>query len=86
MNKLDYEKLGKLIMENGLEDGIGLFFSYEGEEHFAEQVELLELDLFASTECLEHVIKRLMYKYLQEWNKQDKIEEIFQPMVDICNE
>ncbi len=83
MNKLDYEKLGKLIMENGLEDGVGLFFSYEGEEHFAKQVELLELDLFASTECLEQVIKRLMYKYLQEWNKQDKTEEIFQSMLEV---
>lgn len=86
MIKFDYQLLGRFIMENGIEKGMDLFFSYEGEEHFAQQVDLLEQELFASTECLETLIKRLMFKYLEEYNKQDQIEEVFGNMLDVCDE
>ncbi|APC44478.1 hypothetical protein [Pseudoalteromonas phage PH357] len=73
-------------MEHGLEKGLGLFFSYEGEEHFAEQVDLLEQDLFASTECLETLIKHLIFKYLQEYNKQGQIEDVFGKLLEVVDE
>lgn len=73
-------------MENGLEQGLGVFFSYEGEEHFAQQVDLLEQELFGSTECLEQLIKHLMFKYLEEYNKEDEIEEVFGKMLEVVDE
>ena len=85
MSKFDYDLLGGLIMKHGVEEGVGRFFSYEGEEHFAEQVYLLEQDLFEG-DSLEPLIKRLMFKYLQEYNKQGEIEEVFGKLLEVAGE
>lgn len=89
VSKFDYNLLGDLIIQNGIEKGVHLFFTYGGEEHFAKQIGLLEKDLFASTECLETLIKHFMYEYLSCYGKEDYIEDVFSPMVDLvekCDE